>query len=327
MQALFVGEFGGPDVLEWRSVPDPAPGPGEALVRTGGFAVNWADVMQRRGKYPGGPAPPFATGHDLMGVVVAHGAGADAPPIGARVFGVLARSGAAADYVAVPAHWLHPAPANLTDEQAAGVASPFLTGDAALMTFGRLQPGEAVLVHAAAGGVGSATVQLARAYGAGTVIGTAGSDDKLERVGEWGVDVLVNYTTGDFIEPTLEATGGRGVDVVVDSVGGEVLSDSFDCLAPLGRLVSVGASSLSSSRRFRLHTLFEKHVSVAGFTLGMMMENHPELVAPMIERVLEELKNETVRPIVGGVFSADRAAEAHRFMEDRKSVGRTIVMM
>ncbi len=327
MKALIASKFGGPEVLQWREIEDAAPGPGEALVRTGGFAVNWADLMQRQGKYPGGPEPPFPTGHDLMGVVVAHGSDVDAPPVGTRVFGVLARPGAAADLVAVPAHWLHAAPAIVSDIEAAGLASPFFTADTALMTFGRLQPGETVLVHAAAGGVGSAVVQLARAYGASTVIATAGSDDKLKRVREWGADVLVNYTTGHFVEPTIEATAGRGVDVVVDSVGGEVLGDSFDCLAPTGRLVSVGASSLSSTRRFRLHTLFEKNVSVAGFTLGLMMVTHPELVAPGIERVIEELKKRSVRPVVGGVFSAEDAQAAHRFMEERKSVGRTVVML
>ena len=327
MKALIVSEFGGPDVLQWREVEDPIPGPGEALVRTGGFAVNWADLMQRQGKYPGGPVPPFPSGHDLMGVVVAHGPGVDTPPIGARVFGVLGHSGAAAEYVSVPTHWLHAAPSTVSDEEAAGLASPFFTADTALVTFGRLQPGDNVLIHAAAGGLGSAAVQLARAYGAATIIATAGSDAKLERVREWGADVLVNYTTDSFVEPTMEATAGRGVDLVVDSVGGDVLGDSFDCLAPLGRLVSVGATSLSSSRRFRLHTLFEKHISVAGFTLGLMMVNQPDILVPGARRVLEQLEKESVRPVVGGVFTAEDAPMAHRFMEDRKSVGRTIVML
>ncbi|MFQ5517669.1 MAG: zinc-binding alcohol dehydrogenase family protein [Acidimicrobiia bacterium] len=327
MRALIVTAFGGPEVLEWQELPDPAPGPGEVLIRVTGFAVNWADLMQRRGAYPGGPRPPFQTGHDLVGRIVDHGQGVESPRVGDRIFGVLAHPGTAAELVVAPAHWLHRVPRTVTDKDAAGMASPFFTADAAIVTFGRLQPGETVLVHAAAGGFGSAAVQLARAYGAGTIVATAGSDAKLRRVGDWGADVLINYNTHDLVEPVLHASGGHGVDLVIESVGGEVLDQSFDCLAPLGRLVSVGASSGRGSRRFRLHTLFEKNVSVAGFTLGLLLAQHPELVTPGVERVMHMLEDGAVQPVVDRVFHPEDVAEAHRYLEARRSVGRTVVMM
>lgn len=327
MKALVITRFGEPEVLAWSDWPDPRPGPGELLVRVRAFAINWADLLQRAGGYPGGPTPPFVAGHDLMGEVVGRGPGTEGPPDGTRVFGVLGRSGGAAELVAAPAAWFHPVPPNLGDEQAAGLAGPYFTADVAIVDFGRLRAGEAVLIHAAAGGYGSAAVQLCRHYGAGTIIATAGSDEKLARVREWGADVVVNYQTQDFVEVVSQVTRGRGVDLVLESVGGEVLGKSFDCLAPLGRLVSVGASSGESSRRFRLHTLFEGGISVSGFTLGLWLQHHPELVKPAADRVLAAVRAGAAVPVIGGVFPIDRVAEAHAFMAGRKSIGRTIVVI
>jgi len=327
MKALVVPRFGDPSVLEWIDQPDPEPGPGELLVRVRAFAVNWADLLQRAGSYPGGPTPPFISGHDLMGEVVGRGPDTDGPPVGTRVFGLLSRSGGAAELVAAPSAWFYPVPDGLSDEQAAGLAGPYFTADVAIVDFGRLQAGETVLVHAAAGGYGSAAVQLCRHYGARTIIATAGSDEKLQRTREWGAHVLVNYRTDDFARVVSEVTEGRGVDLVLESVGGDVLGKSLDCLAPLGRLVSVGASSGESSRRFRLHTLFERGISVAGFTLGLWLKDHPALVQRAAKRVLDAVRAGSVAPVIGGVFPIDEIAEAHAFMAGRRSIGRTIVVI
>ncbi len=327
MKALIVPRFGDPEVLTWTDQADPEPGPGELLVRTRAFAVNWADLLQRAGRYPGGPTPPYIAGYDFMGEVVGRGPGTEGPPDGTRVFGVLGRPGAAAELVAAPSAWLHPVPAILSNEQAAGLAGPYFTANVAIVDFGRLRAGETVLIHAAAGGYGSAAVQLCRHYRAGTIIVTAGSDEKLQRTKEWGADVVINYQTDDFVKVVSEATRGRGVDLVLESVGGDVLGQSFDCLVPLGRLVSVGASSGQSSRRFRLQTLFERGVSVSGFTLGLWLLHHPELVQPAANRVLEAVRAGAVAPVIGGVFSIDHIAEAHAFMAGRRSIGRTVVVL
>lgn len=327
MKGLRFAEHGGPEVLSWDDVPEPSAAPGELLVRVSAFAVNWADLLERAGSYPGAPAPPYVTGHDLAGVVVAHGVGVTGPPVGTRVFGVIPRGGAAAELIAAPAVQFHPTPASLSDEESAGAAGPYLTADAALVTLGRLEKGQDVLVQAAAGAFGSATVQLARAYGAGRIIATAGTPEKAARTRDWGADLVVDYTREDFRDVVRDATAGRGVDLVVESVGGEVLERSFDCLRPGGHLVSVGASSGSSTRRFRLHTLFELGISVSGFTLGRWIEESPELVAPSVERVLSRLEDGSVRPVVGRVFAADEVAAAHEFLAARRSVGRTVVTM
>ena len=138
---------------------------------------------------------------------------------------------------------------------------------------------------------------------------------------------VVNYRTDDFVQVVSQVTKGRGVDLVLESVGGEVLGKSFDCLAPLGRLVSVGASSGESSRRFRLHTLFERGISVAGFTLGLWLKDHPALVKRAADRVLEAARVGSADPVIGGVFAIDQIAEAHAFMAGRQSIGRTVVLI
>jgi NADPH:quinone reductase len=327
VKGLVVNRFGGPEVLEWREVPEPAPGPGELLVRSRAFAVQWADLMERKGRYPGGPQPPFIGGHDVVGEVVRVGDGVPSHVVGSRVLGVVPRGGAAAELVAVPTHWMHPVPGHVDDHTAAAVASAYFTADAAIVTLGRLQPGESVLVHAAAGSYGSAAVQLCRAYGAAQIIATAGSDEKLARAGDWGADVLVNYTTEDFVGAVREATSGRGVDLVLESVGGDVLGQSLDCLRPAGRLISIGASSGRSSERFRLQVLFEKGVVVGGFTLGLWVQDHPTLVQPSVDRVLDLLDHGAIAPVVGAVFAPGEVADAHRFVENRQSIGRTIVSL
>lgn len=327
MQALRFGEHGGPEVLRWEEVPTPVPAAGELLVRVCAFAVNWADLLERQGKYPGAPAPPYVTGHDLAGVVVAAGPGTDGPAEGTRVFGVIPRGGGAADYVAAPAEQFYAVPDRLDDAQAAGAAGPYLTADAAITTFGRLASGEDVLVHAAAGAYGSAAVQLCRAYGAGRIFATAGTAEKAARAREWGADVVIDYTHEDFVEVVRRETGGHGVSLVLESVGGEVLERSFDCLRPAGRLVSVGASSGRSTSRFRLHTLFELGISVAGFTLGKWLQENPELVAPSVARVLDAFDRGAASPVVARIFPRDDVAAAHEFLAGRQSVGRTVVSM
>jgi NADPH2:quinone reductase len=139
--------------------------------------------------------------------------------------------------------------------------------------------------------------------------------------------VVVNYTSEDFVSVVHDVTEGRGVDLVLESVGGDVLERSFDCVRPGGHLVSVGASSGSSTRRFRLQTLFELGITVSGFTLGRWIEHHPELVTTSAERVLAQLGDGSVRPVIGRVFPATEVAEAHEFLAARQSVGRTVVAM
>ena len=314
-------------MLEWVELPDPAPGAGEVLVRVLAFAIIWADLLEREGRYPGQAEPPFVGGHDFVGEVVAYGSGVEQPAIGSRVFGTTPRAGAAAELVVLPASWVYPVPDGVSDVAAAGMVGGYLTADVAINVFARLEPGSSVLIHAAAGGLGSACLQLCKAYGAGTIIATAGSREKVEQVAGWGADVAVDYSVDDFVQPALEATGGAGVDIVLESVGGDVLGSSFDCIAPGGRLVCMGASSGRSTNRFRLQTLFEKGISVSGFTLGVWIEAGLGAIAESAEHVLDLAARGVIRPAIGGVFSPDEVADAHQFLGGRQSIGRTVVVL
>ena len=325
MRRLYVTEYGEPDVLEWRDEPDPTPGPGEVLVRVRAFSVIWADVLERRGKYPGQPEAPFPSGHEFTGVVEAVGPGVTEPRVGTRVAGTNPSGGAAGELVVVPAHILYPVPESIDDAAGAAIVASYLTAEVGITEFGRIGPSDAVLIHAAAGGLGSASLQLCRAHGCGTIVATAGGSEKAALVEEWGADAGVDYHSEDFVEAALEATGGRGVDVVLESVGGDVLGRSFDCIVPGGRMVCMGASSGRSSDRFRLHTLFEKGIAVSGFTLGLWIDARLPAVTAAAERVLRFAEDGRIAPVIGRVFPADEVADAHRLFESRATVGRVVV--
>jgi NADPH:quinone reductase len=324
MKALTVTRFGGAEVLEWREVSEPKPSDGEVLIEVAAVAVDWADIIKRESRYPGGPVPPFISGHNLVGTAIAVGPGATGL-VGTRVFGAVPDRGVAAERVAVPAHLLYPAPDGLSDHQLAGFAGSYFTAQIAVGVYGQARPGDRVLVHAAAGAFGSAAVQIARARGAALVLGTAGGRAKVDRALEFGAHAVFDYTDEDFVQGVLDRTAGQGLDLVVESVGGDVLERSFDCLRPLGRLVSVGASSGRSTRRFRLHTLFETGVTVGGFSLGHLMGTRPDVVDEAARVVIADAEAGRLKPAVSHVFPAEQAADAHRHLESRQAVGRVVI--
>lgn len=325
MRALVVTSLGDASVLSWQHHPEPEPREGELLVRVRAVAVDWADLMKREGRYPGAPPPPFVSGHCVCGDVIGHGPGVTAPAVGTRVFGSVPDRGAAAELITAPATWLHPVPGSVSAEAAAALAGSFPTAEVALTVFGHLTPGETVLVNAAAGGFGSAAVQLSKAHGAGVVVGTVGSPGKISAARRFGADVAVIYEA--VAEAVASATDAQGVHLVAESVGGGVLGRSLDSLRPLGRLVSVGASAGRSSDRFRLHTLFELGISVSGFSFGMLIRTRPDIAAAATRQVAELAGAGAVDPPVARVFPVSEAAAAHRFLQDRQSLGRTILTM
>lgn len=327
MRRLYVSSYGDPDVLVWREVEQPVPGVGEVLVEVRAFSVIWADILERRGRYPGQPEAPFPSGHEFTGVVVALGPGVDRFTVGTRVAGTIPAGGAASELVAAPAKILYPVPGGIDDVPAAALMATYVTAELAVSVFAELKQTDAVLVHAAAGGLGSACIQLSRARGCGTIIGTAGGPEKVARALELGADVGVDYTSEDFVAATLEATGGAGANVAFESVGGDVLGRTFDCMAPAGRIVCMGASSGRSTDRFRLHTLFEKGISVSGFTTGLWIDAGVPAVEEAAARVLRFAADGTIAPVIAAVYGPDEVAEAHRLFESREAVGRVVVKL
>lgn len=321
MKVVEVRAFGGPENIAVAERPDPTAGPGEVVVDVEAAGVNYADVMMRRGLYVGGPKPPFVPGLEVAGTIAAIGDGVTKFTVGQNVIAMVS-SGGYAERVVAQASTVMPRPAAMS--AAAGAAFPvnFYTADMALHFAGNILPGQTVLVHAAAGGVGTAAVQLAKQAGA-RVIATASSAEKLERVAALGADVLVDYTKEDFLEAVREATDGRGVDIVLESVGGDVFEKSVHALAPLGRLIVFGIAS-SDVRRPDPREMLFRNLWVIGLHIGLLMGT-PWIMGPSSSRLFSLLAAGKIEPQVGHVLPLDEAVRAHELLADRANYGKIVL--
>jgi NADPH:quinone reductase len=316
-------EYGDPDVLTIEEAEIPTPGPGQVLVRAEAIGANFVDTKFRRGPSSGAifqrPLPGKLTG-DVVGTVEAVGPGVDTQQIGRRVAGLA--EDAFADYIVADAQWLAPIPDGLD----LGAASMLPMGaPVALRTLrtGRLAPGETVLIHAAAGGIGHLAVQLAKLLGAGTVIATAGSPAKLDFARKCGADIAIDYTDSDWPDQVRKAAP-RGVDVVLDSVGGETLQRSFDVLAPFGRIVVYGAAS-GDLTSLPVTSLFALK-AVAGFSLIAWRAAEPEQARREMTEVAEYSTAGQLHTAVHARLPLAEAAAAHRLLEDRSQLGRVLLL-
>lgn len=303
-----------------KEIETPAPGPGEVQVRVKAAAVNFPDLLQTRGEYQHKPALPFIPGMEIAGEVSALGEGVDKFAVGDPVVGG-ARIGGFSEFAVTPAAGLRPKPPNLTFSQAAGYATAYLTAYVSLVRRAALEPGEWVLVHGAAGGVGLAAVDLAKQLGA-KVIAASASDDKLAVVqAEYGPDAVVNVT-GGFRDKVKEITGGRGADVIYDPVGGDVFDESTRCIAFNGRLLVVGFAS------GRLPTLpvnlaLIKGFSVMGVRAGEYGRRFPErgrenqaAVWALADKMKPRVDREYPLPDWRAAFDS---------LAERKVIGKTII--
>ena len=336
MRAYLLARHGSPSVLQLSEVPTPEPGRGEVRVRLRAIGVNFAEVLSRRGLYGWAPRLPYVPGMEGAGEIEALGPGVTGRRIGEPVI-VGAQRGCYAQAVVVPAHQALPALPELTLHENAALAVNYLTAWVSLMEMARLRPADRLLVQAAAGGVGTAAVQLAAAFGC-TVYGTAGADGKLPLVKRLGAEAAINYRTTDFEAEIRRLTGGRGVDVVLETVGGEVFRKSLRLLAPTGRVVVVGFASLAFRRwdprswwrtwrdipRARVGELAQHSTGLLAVHLGHLLPERDRLAGIWAEMIWY-LKRHRIRPVVGSTFPFVRMAEAHALLESRRSTGKIIV--
>lgn len=320
MKAIRYHQTGGPEVLSLDEVPTPEPGPGEVLIRVAAAGVNYADLLQRQGVYPIPGGLPAAPGFEVAGTVVAHGPGVSEPPIGSRVVSGL-QGGGYAEYIATPAAVALLIPESLGFAEATALFVQGLTAYGLLTSAGRLQPGETVLVHAAAGGVGSLAVQLAKAREA-VVIGAASAPAKLDLIRSLGADAAVGYAQPDWAEVVRAATGGRGVDVVLESVGGAIGAASLDLLAPGGRLVVYGSAS-GEPVSVPTQALIYRGLSVVGYSMGAQMA--PQEMAAGLQALVGAAAEGRLKPLVGLRLPLAEAAAAHRAMGERKTTGKVVL--
>jgi NADPH:quinone reductase len=322
MKAIQLQEYGGPEVLEIIEIERPIPTGREVLIEIKTIGVNYADTARREGRYVVKTPLPFIPGAEIAGVVAAVGEKVTTVKPGTRVV-TLIESGGYSEFALADERSLIPLPEQLDFRNAAALPLQGLSAYHVLKTMGRLEKGETVLVHAAAGGVGTLAVQLAKLFGAGKIIATASSSEKLELARQMGADVLVNYTESNWVEQVLDATGGKGVNVALEMVGGDVFNKTLKCLATFGRLVVFGAASGEQSKMYP-SSLMARNQSVIGFFLPQIMRK-PELLLPSLVELLTYLGEGKLKLTIGGVFPLEDAANVHRLLQSRKTTGKLIL--
>lgn len=327
MKAITIEEFGNPDVLKLSDVPDPLVRPADLLVRVYAAGVNRADLTHRTGGYG---RPDFGDspiiGLEIAGEVIEKGNTVVGFEVGDRVMGVVG-GGAYAELARIDYRMAMPIPAQLDYVHAAAIPEVFVTAHEALMHLARLKPGDSVLIHAAAGGVGSAAVQLAYATGATVYATTDGS--KLSRVEHLGADVAIDYKNSDFAEVIASKTDGRGVDVIIDFVGEPYFARNLASLANGGRLIQVGILGGGGKVALELEHILYRHLQIIGTVMKSRTppEKH-DMIKRFREHWLERFEGGgSLEPVVDSTFPLSRAADAHRRMESSENVGKIILTM
>jgi NADPH:quinone reductase-like Zn-dependent oxidoreductase len=342
MRAVVLTGHGGPEVLQVQERPDPAVGLGEVRIAVRAAGINFADTMARVGLYPEAPKPPCVLGYEVAGEVESVGEGVESVKVGDRVMAGT-RFGGQASMVTVPADQVIPLEDSLSFEQGAAFPVNYATSYAALVIMGGVREGDRVLIHAAAGGVGISATQIARSRGA-EIFGTA-SASKHDAIRAQGVEHAIDYRTQDFEQEVRRITDGEGVDVIMDATGPTNFRKDYRLLREGGRLIMYGASELSSGgersipslarnlMRMPLATMpWWKSLQVLSenkgvFGLNMLAWQDREGLDRVIEPLSHELAEGTIKidPVVAEAFPFDRAGDAHRFIAERRNVGKVVL--
>ena len=323
MRAVVCNGAGGPDVLEVTQVAEPLPAADEVLVDVAAAGVNRADLLQRQGHYPPPPGASPVLGLECAGVVSAVGSDVDPWRVGDRVCALLA-GGGYAERVAVPAGSVAPVPSGLDLITAAALPEAAATVWSNVFMLAGLQPGETLLVHGGAGGIGTMAIQLGAALGA-RVLATAGSAAKLAVCAELGAEVGINYREQDFVEVVREVTEGAGADVVLDIMGAAYLPRNVAALAVAGRLVVIGLQG-GAKAHLDLGALLRKRGAVLATSLRPRPPGEKAaIMSGVVEHVWPLVADGTVRPIVHATYALDQVRDAHRALEDGTHVGKVLL--
>jgi NADPH:quinone reductase-like Zn-dependent oxidoreductase len=337
-----IPRHGPPEVLEVQERPDPPVGPGEVRIAVRAAGINFADTLARVGMYPDAPKTPCIVGYEVAGEVESVGEGVDGVAVGDRVMAGT-RFGGYVSMLTVPADQALPLPDRLTFEQGAAFPVNYGTAYAALVVMGGLKRGERVLIHAAAGGVGTAATQLARSIGA-EIFGTA-SGGKHDAIREQGVDHAIDYRTQDFAEEVRRLTDGEGVDVIMDALGPSSFKKDYRLLRQGGRLIMYGASEIQSGETRSIPSALKTLARMPTATMpwwksaAIMNENKGVFGLNMLswwdregslDRMTQPLaaglESGELNPVVAEAFPFDRAADAHRFIAERRNVGKVVLV-
>ncbi len=336
MKAYLLTRSGKPETLKIHDVPEPNPGDTEVKVKVETIGINYAELLSRRGQYRWAPKRPYVPGMEAYGEVVAVGRKVTDVKVGAKVI-VGNQYGAYAEYICVAEHLVFEANPEVSPEENAALVVNFMTAWVGLVKQARLSAGETVLVQAAAGGVGTAAIQLAKALGC-KVYGTASRQTKLELIKQLGADVAINYATEDFHEIIKSKEGG--IDCVLEVVGGEVFKKSIALLNPFGRLVVIGFASISFKKwnpltwwktwkdapKANVMDMAKGSYGISASHIGYLTEL-PAVAKGAYQEMVSFINEHNIKPHVGKVFEFDQMAEAHQFIESRESTGKVVVKL
>ncbi|KAA1424965.1 NAD(P)H-quinone oxidoreductase [Mumia zhuanghuii] len=323
MRAVVVTEPGGPEGLDVVDLEDPVAGPGEVVVDVVAAGVNRADVLQRQGSYPPPRGASDVLGLECSGIIASVGDGVTRWKVGDPVVALLS-GGGYAEKVLVPAEQIAPLPEGLDPVLAGGIMEVAATVWSNVFMTASLQPGERLLVHGGASGIGTMAIQLAKANGAWVAV-TAGSDDKMHACRELGADLAINYREADFVEVLRAATEGEGVDVILDNMGAAYLPRNVAALAYDGRLVVIGMQG-GVKGELNLGALLAKRGSIGAYGLrGRPVAQKGEIVASLVDNVWPLFADETVRPVIHKVLPLADVRDAHRILDESSNVGKVVL--
>ena len=314
MKAIQITEFGGPEVLELRERDDPEPGDGAVVLDVTAAGINWADTHQAENTYLAPAHLPLVPGAEVVGTT----------PDGRRVVALLEGGGYAERAVA----WeplTFDLPDSVDDAAALALVLQGTTAWHLLRTSAHVQPGESVVVHAAAGGVGSLAVQLAKQWGAGRVIAVASSADKRDLALSLGADTAVDAREPELKQALIDSNGGRRVDVVLEMVGGRTFDASLAALAPFGRLVTYGMASREAPKPLAPGQLLRHSSAVIGFWLAHCFADPARLLQPQMQELLTMVQDGSLRPVLGGTYALADAARAHEDLRARRTTGKLVL--
>ncbi len=323
MKAVRYHECGEAEVLRWESIPDPVQGADELLIKVEAAGVNYADVMRRSGKYHFKVEFPALLGTEAAGTVAKVGANAKGFSVGDRVFCRTTAAGCQAEMVVAPAVEVIPLPEGLSFIDAAAIPVAFLTAYHMLKTLAPVRQGETILIQAAASGVGTAAVQLAKVWGA-RIFATASSDEKLELVKKLGADVCINYEKNDFVAEVMKLTDGVGVDRVLECVGGDILTKSIEALAPGGRLMIYGRAS-GKLPPIMPEQIFAKNLHIIGLNIGGKPWTHA-IHRAALDEILAMAASQKIRPVISQTFPMAQVRDAHMHLSNRKTMGKVVLV-
>lgn len=323
MKAVVVSEFGPPDVLKYIDVKEPNIGPHQVLIKSSATSVNFADIKAKYGNY-GADKPPFIPGLDIAGTIAQVGESVENFNKGDRVI-AFSSDGSYAEYVVADSILTYSLPDSLDFQTAAACPTVSFTSYNLLAKVARIVPGESVVIHAAAGGVGSTAIQIAKILGAEKVIGVVSTEEKVNTALQAGASHVINSSKDKIVETVLELTNGTGVDVILDSIGGSTTELGLNYLAPYGRLVQFGNAG-GEKATITLDDFYKSCRSILGYSLGTTRKKRPHTLIDTSESVFNLLKDGSLKMVIDHTLPLKDAHIAHRIMEDRKSKGKILLI-